>query len=66
MSFAIAGLFASGETVIEDVECVATSYPNFEETLQRARIGKPIRRSAAVERGTVGTSIRRSREESVP
>jgi len=34
MAFAIAGLFAEGETVIEDVECVATSYPNFHETLE--------------------------------
>ncbi|MBS0656917.1 MAG: 3-phosphoshikimate 1-carboxyvinyltransferase [Verrucomicrobia bacterium] len=35
MAFAIAGLFASGETVIEDTDCIATSYPGFEETLQR-------------------------------
>lgn len=35
MAFAIAGLFAEGETVIEGVECVATSYPTFFETLQR-------------------------------
>ncbi len=34
MAFAIAGLFAEGETVIEDVECVATSYPNFQETME--------------------------------
>ncbi|MGC3990773.1 MAG: hypothetical protein QM796_14050 [Chthoniobacteraceae bacterium] len=34
MAFAIAGLFAEGETVIEDMECVATSYPNFHETLE--------------------------------
>jgi len=32
MAFAIAGMFAEGETIIEDVECVATSYPNFYET----------------------------------
>ena len=35
MAFAIAGLFASGETVIEKVECVATSYPAFGATLER-------------------------------
>lgn len=35
MAFAIAGLFASGETVIENTECIATSYPGFEETLAR-------------------------------
>lgn len=34
MAFAIAGLFADGETVIENVECVATSYPTFGSTLQ--------------------------------
>jgi len=34
MSFAIAGLFAGGETVIENVECVATSYPTFGATLE--------------------------------
>lgn len=34
MAFAIAGLFAEGETVIENVECVATSYPTFGATLQ--------------------------------
>lgn len=34
MAFAIAGLFASGETVIENVECVATSYPTFGATLE--------------------------------
>lgn len=34
MAFAIAGLFASGETIIEDVECVQTSYPGFNDTLR--------------------------------
>ena len=41
MAFAIAGLFAEGETIIDDVECVGTSYPNFYETLER--IMKPPR-----------------------
>ncbi len=35
MAFAIAGLFAEGETVIDGIECVATSYPTFYETLGR-------------------------------
>jgi 3-phosphoshikimate 1-carboxyvinyltransferase len=35
MAFAIAGLFAEGETVIEDTECVETSYPGFAEQLRR-------------------------------
>jgi len=34
MAFAIAGMFASGETIIEDVDCVTTSYPGFYETLE--------------------------------
>jgi 3-phosphoshikimate 1-carboxyvinyltransferase len=34
MAFAIAGLFAEGDTVIEHVECVATSYPTFGRTLE--------------------------------
>lgn len=33
MAFSIAGLFAEGETVIEDTACINTSYPKFEETL---------------------------------
>ena len=35
MAFAIAGLFAEGETVIEDTDCVETSYPGFAEQLRR-------------------------------
>lgn len=35
MAFAIAGLFAEGETVIQDTECVATSYPGFEQQLEK-------------------------------
>jgi 3-phosphoshikimate 1-carboxyvinyltransferase len=34
MAFAIAGLFADGETVIRDTDCVATSYPEFHKTLE--------------------------------
>lgn len=33
MAFAIAGLFASGETHIKGVECIETSYPGFIEEL---------------------------------
>lgn len=40
MAFAIAGMFAEGETIIDGVECVATSYPGFYETLQQL-ITKP-------------------------
>lgn len=35
MAFAIAGLFAGGETVIEDTACVETSYPGFARQLQQ-------------------------------
>ena len=34
MAFAIAGLFASGETVIENTACVNTSYPGFSRHLE--------------------------------
>ena len=33
MAFAIAGMFAEGETVIEGSECINTSYPGFEHDL---------------------------------
>ncbi|HEY1083132.1 MAG TPA: 3-phosphoshikimate 1-carboxyvinyltransferase [Prosthecobacter sp.] len=33
MAFAIAGLFAEGETVVEGSECIATSYPSFVQDL---------------------------------
>jgi len=35
MAFAIAGLFAEGETVIDGVECVGTSYPDFDKVLEQ-------------------------------
>jgi 3-phosphoshikimate 1-carboxyvinyltransferase len=35
MAFAIAGLFADGETVIEDTACVETSYPGFAAQLRQ-------------------------------
>lgn len=40
MAFAIAGLFADGETVIEDAGCVETSYPGFAGQLQRMLDGR--------------------------
>ncbi|MEO7934321.1 MAG: 3-phosphoshikimate 1-carboxyvinyltransferase [Chthoniobacterales bacterium] len=46
MAFAIAGLFADGETTITDTDCVATSYPGFEKTLRQilrgGEIGTPV------------------------
>jgi 3-phosphoshikimate 1-carboxyvinyltransferase len=35
MSCAILGLFARGETTIEDTACIATSYPTFQEDLAK-------------------------------
>jgi 3-phosphoshikimate 1-carboxyvinyltransferase len=35
MAFAIAGMFADSETVIEDTDCIATSYPGFAAQLQK-------------------------------
>ncbi len=35
MAFAVAGLFAEGETVIEDAACADTSYPGFAHDLKR-------------------------------
>ena len=40
MAFAIAGLFADGETVIEDTACVETSYPGFAHQLQEVMSGR--------------------------
>jgi 3-phosphoshikimate 1-carboxyvinyltransferase len=34
MAFAVAGMFADGETIIDDTDCIATSYPGFEEQLR--------------------------------
>jgi len=33
MAFAVAGMFAEGETIVQDVECVRESYPGFEKAL---------------------------------
>jgi 3-phosphoshikimate 1-carboxyvinyltransferase len=37
MAFAIAGLFADGETIIKNTECVNTSYPGFSHHLDAIR-----------------------------
>lgn len=61
MAFAIAGLFASGDTIIEDTECIATSYPGFEETLRLVRAGKALPKKNAEPRGSMESSVRRNR-----
>ncbi len=48
MAFAIAGLFAEGETVIQDVECVATSYPGFDKILNEIANPKVVRTTTPV------------------
>ncbi len=48
MAFAIAGLFATGETVIEDAACVNTSYPGFADTLKRMQKGQGVGRRTPV------------------
>jgi 3-phosphoshikimate 1-carboxyvinyltransferase len=35
MAFAIAGLFADGETIIQDADCIRESYPGFEIVLEK-------------------------------
>lgn len=35
MAFAVAGLFGDGETIIEDTDCVDTSYPGFYDQLKK-------------------------------
>ena len=39
MAFAVAGLFAEGETIIENTACVNTSYPGFAEALRHIQKG---------------------------
>jgi len=48
MAFAVAGLFAEGETVIQDADCINESYPGFEKALNdfispsRMRTSTPV------------------------
>jgi 3-phosphoshikimate 1-carboxyvinyltransferase len=48
MAFAVAGMFAEGETVIQDVDCVATSYPGFQKTLNELANPKSFRTTTPV------------------
>jgi len=43
MALAVAGLVAEGETVVEDVACIATSYPGFAEALDALAGGGAVR-----------------------
>src|SRR5437879_9648193 len=48
MAFAIAGLFAEGETIVQDAECIHQSYPGFETVLEgftnpkRMQVSTPV------------------------
>ena len=48
MAFAIAGLFADGETIVQDAECIRESYPGFEAVLEeftnpkRMQVSTPV------------------------
>jgi hypothetical protein len=48
MAFAVAGLFAEGETIIQDAECIRESYPGFETVLEeftnpkRMQVSTPV------------------------
>ncbi len=48
MAFAVAGMFAEGETIIQDVHCVATSYPGFEKMLSELANPKGVRSTTRV------------------
>jgi 3-phosphoshikimate 1-carboxyvinyltransferase len=53
MAFAVAGLFADGETIVQDAQCVQESYPDFAQALEeivnpkRVRITTPVISSLA-------------------
>jgi 3-phosphoshikimate 1-carboxyvinyltransferase len=48
MAFAIAGLFADGETVVQDAQCVQESYPGFAKALDDIMNPKRVRMTTPV------------------
>src|SRR6184192_3367635 len=48
MAFAVAGMFAEGETVIQDAECIRESYPGFEAVLEEFTNSKRMQVSTPV------------------
>jgi 3-phosphoshikimate 1-carboxyvinyltransferase len=48
MAFAVAGLFADGETIVQDADCVRESYPGFETALEEFTNPKRMRTSTPV------------------
>lgn len=39
MALSVAGLFADGETVVNDAECVDVTFPNFYQILNKVGAG---------------------------
>ena len=48
MAFAVAGLFAEGETIVQDAECIRESYPGFETALEEFASSKRMRTTTPV------------------
>jgi len=48
MAFAIAGLFAEGETIVQDADCIRESYPGFEIVLEKFTNPKRMQMSTPV------------------
>jgi hypothetical protein len=44
----VAGLFADGETIVQDADCVRESYPGFETALEEFTNPKRMRTSTPV------------------
>ena len=48
MAFAVAGLFADGETIVQDADCIRGSYPGFEIALEEFINSKRMRTTTPV------------------
>ncbi|MDQ2658929.1 MAG: 3-phosphoshikimate 1-carboxyvinyltransferase [Verrucomicrobiota bacterium] len=48
MAFAVAGLFADGETIVQDAQCVHESYPDFGRALEEIMNPKRVRMTTPV------------------
>lgn len=48
MAFAVAGLFADGETIVQDADCIRESYPGFETALEEFMNSKRMRTTTPV------------------
>jgi 3-phosphoshikimate 1-carboxyvinyltransferase len=48
MAFAVAGLFAEGETIVQDAECIRESYPGFDAALEEFVSPKRMRSTTPV------------------